>query len=265
MIGCSAGIWITGVTMGSKHIGSEQAFEMLRATDPQTRKRAVAIIVEIGEDAIPRLQEHIADRKASGRAQAVEALGIIRDARSVPTIARAMAEDPSHSVRRMAAWSLGEIGEPASASDLAIAIDDKDSNVGWEAILALEKIGTDFALEAIANALIDEDRPDDVREGAAKSLGRVANPEFVPHLLQAILSGGGKYHHGTTLASWQAIQAMGEQAIDQLEPFLDHDDPRHQEAAAESLKAIGTEKAIALYGAWHARGESHQSMNGDAG
>lgn len=232
---------------------TEETFKRLISFNPDERDLALEEIERLGELALPELHSFLLSDKRGARDRAIQALGKIRSTQSIPLLTKLLLNpNLSETYRQLAAWSIGEIRDPSTVPHLEKAIHacGRLGNVGWEAILALEKIASDEGFHVILSTVIDIEQVDTVREGVALALGRIQNPKAVPFLVQAIIHGGGKYHSGTMIACWKAIESMGETAANELKALLDDDEFNIQQAAAELLNEIGTPDSKKLYKQW---------------
>ena len=119
------------------------------------------------------------------RGEAVAALGKIGDSRAVEPLIRAL-KDEEWLVRDRASEALGEIGDARAAQPLIQALKCEkyeDEYVRNTAVAALRKIG-EPAVQPLIQALKDKDK--DVREGAAKALGRIGDFRAVDPLIEAL-------------------------------------------------------------------------------
>jgi hypothetical protein len=80
-------------------------------------------------------------------------------------------EDPDNSVRAIAAWALGNLGDDAAVTGLKRALGDPDNSVRRYAVQSLGRIGDKEAAPELTEALKDAD--DFVREEAAQALKRL--------------------------------------------------------------------------------------------
>ncbi|MFG1690752.1 M56 family metallopeptidase [Gemmatimonadota bacterium] len=94
---------------------------------------------------------------------------------------------PEASIRRRAAWVLGEMEECVAVDRLHPLLDDPDPRVRGATAWALGEIKTRASVQPLAEALDDPDPI--VREIAALSLGEIEHSSAVPHLV-----GGVKRH-----------------------------------------------------------------------
>lgn len=155
------------------------------------------------------------------------------------------------SLRYYAAWWLGRfrVKRPEVLTALVAALEDESDRspdggypLRRNAARALGKVGDHRAVVALTAALNCKDFY--VREAAAQALEQLGDRSCVGALL-ALLAGGvaqavkveGKPH--LTQPYEAVIEALGtlgaREAIPQIQPFLDHDLPRIQLAAARAL------------------------------
>ncbi|MCP4716639.1 MAG: HEAT repeat domain-containing protein [Deltaproteobacteria bacterium] len=121
--------------------------------------------------AVPALVEGLKSNEASIRRNAAFALGEIGPdaAPAIDTLAGALKNDPDSEVRRNAAFALGEIG-PAAIQVLLGILSKKDSRMRRDGASALVRIGSP-AVAHLINALRHKDPI--VRRNAADILGRI--------------------------------------------------------------------------------------------
>ena len=120
---------------------------------------------------------------SSPRADIVEALGRLRDDRSLPGLLDALA-DPDAAVRQAAAGALGSLGHAQALAPLAVALKDGFWEVRRAAAAALGRLGGTEAVGPLADALADQDR--EVREAAVSSLDRLGDPAGIKPLVVAL-------------------------------------------------------------------------------
>ena len=111
----------------------------------------------------------------------VEAFGAA-GAPAVPALIQALG-DSNSAVRAVAAWALGDLGDPRAVPALIQALGDSDRDVRRAAAEALGAIGDPQAVPALIKALGDSDRA--VRRAAAEALVKIGTPD-VPALIQAL-------------------------------------------------------------------------------
>jgi HEAT repeat protein len=125
-------------------IGGDPAIAalVLAFHDPakDVRAAAVAAFASIGPAAIGPLTGALADGNWVVRYRAAEALGSIRDGRSVTALIQALGDERDH-VRYMAAKGLGNLGERRACGPLSAAVADENAFVRRAAREALASLG----------------------------------------------------------------------------------------------------------------------------
>ena len=160
------------------------------------------------------------------RAYAVEALGKIKDARTVDLLIKAL-QDDDWNIRFGAKLALVEIGEP-SVRSLIEALKKKDSRVQANAADALGKINDAKAVDPLIQALRDESRK--VRFNAAIALGEIKDNRAVDPLIQALKDSSDD--------EWWAAEALAEIGEPSVSPLI--------HALRESRRKVRFNAAIAL-------------------
>ncbi len=159
-------------------IDSDRAVEILitalRIGGSRIRNRAVEELVEIGDPAVEPLIAVLEDEDVSVQKYATDALGRIGDVRAVePLLLAASKAGPSTLGKTQVA--LREIGEPA-VEPLIAALQDEDSSVRRWAAWALGEIGDARAVEPLIAALNDRDFW--VRRTTAEALEKITGQEL---------------------------------------------------------------------------------------
>jgi HEAT repeat protein len=121
--------------------------------------------------------------------------------------------------RRGAAWTLGKLKEPQAVAGLIEVLIDENADVRKEADYALARIGMP-ALPRLIKSLQHKDP--DMRGAVIKVLGRIAEPDTVPHLIASL-----------TDTDWPQTEEV-----------------RVCDLAAIALEHIGTEEALSAIDAW---------------
>jgi HEAT repeat protein len=170
---------LSGKARGGDAAAFRELVSLLAVADNGVSGRAYAILVEIGEPAIPFLAERIAAADNEQREHVIAALGNLKVARAVPEIARVLA-DRKLGRRYIAAWALGQIGAPEGVPALVAALDDDDAEVRKHATRSLIKLN-----QAAVPALIDALPKASPRAeaGAVRALGDIADPRALEPLL----------------------------------------------------------------------------------
>ncbi|MDH3454166.1 MAG: HEAT repeat domain-containing protein [Desulfuromonadales bacterium] len=123
--------------------GDQQAMAQLAGLladrKPGVSDRVYAIMIEIGDRAVPVLLQHVHAEDKQMREYVVAALGTLKVAEAIPAISDVLAK-PVLARRYVAAWALGEIGDAAAIPALIDALDDDNSEVRRYATRALIKL-----------------------------------------------------------------------------------------------------------------------------
>jgi HEAT repeat protein len=112
---------------------------LLSAQEPGLSDRVYAIMVEIGERAVPALLDQVHSKDKQMREYTIAALGTIKVVDAIPAISDVLAQKALER-RYVAAWALGEIGGETVAQALISALDDENSEVRRYATRALIKL-----------------------------------------------------------------------------------------------------------------------------
>lgn len=130
----------------------EELIARLRDGRPIVVDRAIAVLVEIGDQACPALESLAAHGSGSAARDAVWILSRIDTAAARRAVRRALAsEEPS--VRQVAARSVGLRENGGAVGELMAAMADKSPSVAREAALSLGRIGDPKALPALFAAM----------------------------------------------------------------------------------------------------------------
>jgi len=122
--------------------------------------------------------EHLRSSDTATQTGAVFVLGTLKDRRAIPALLEIMEGDSKPEVRLSVIQALGSIGDPASVPAISKTLRE-DPKVQREAVKALVKIGGKPAIEALVEALNQEE----TRLAAVQGLGEIADPEAKPSLL----------------------------------------------------------------------------------
>lgn len=127
--------------------------EGLSSEVPGDRAYAALELGRLGEEARPAVRllvDCLGDRDWLVRRQAAEALGPIGDPVAVePLIEVVEDRDGEWGVRTAAARSLGLLGDPRAVKPLIDVLNDMNAHVRHMAVIALGRIGTPEAVEAL--------------------------------------------------------------------------------------------------------------------
>ena len=200
----------------------------LRNRDINVQWRAAQALGEIGEESVAYLIRDLENtRSKEARLGIIEALGMIRDQRAVPSLV-AQLGDRSNEIRWEASLALGEIGDSSAIPALRNALEDEDKYVRYGAALSLQKLSwvpeseyekallmvglqewdriqgkESGVVDALAKALRDNDR--NIRLMAVRTMGVLKKKEAISALYHTI----GDQDEEVRWESVQAASACG--------------------------------------------------------
>ena len=121
--------------------GHPSLIDLLNSPDPHVQWHAAEALGTCGEKAVPLLLLALQSRSVPVRLGAIEALGVIRDARAVDPILSVIDHDASLEVRWAAVLALGEIGSPDAIPFLVPLLRDPNRYLRYGAATALGRLG----------------------------------------------------------------------------------------------------------------------------
>ena len=129
-------------------------------------------------------------------------LGVLRDARAVPSLVRAL-QDSHPRTREASTDALGLIGDRSAVFDLVQRLTDEDWNVRRVAAAALGQIEDSRASAGLVRLLDDTDLVDDpgLVYAAVNALGQIGGPSAVEAL-------AGRLNDESAEMRWQVTQAL---------------------------------------------------------
>ncbi len=154
--------------------------------DPATGVRANAAWalgrVDDGR-ALSGLLAVVDDHHADVRWAAVQSLGQLDSSRALPAVLRALQQDTSASVRRVAAWAIAQLGGGATAVATLGSVLAKDTNATVREMCAwaLGELEAEEAIAPLSDAAV-RDRAPAVRETAVWALGEIEANTSAPTL-----------------------------------------------------------------------------------
>jgi HEAT repeat protein len=205
------------------------------------------------------------------REEAARALGRIRSPDAVDVLLACL-RDPHSSIRPQAARALGQIGDPRAVEALTQCLESASADLrqacadalhdiagrepappapkATRALRTMERADDDLPAADIIARLDDADH--EVREEAARALGRIRSPQAVETLIRHLCD------PNSTIRP-QAARALGQigdgRAIEALTECLASGSVELQEACAEALGAVGgrmpIRRLISLLGEQH--------------
>ncbi|MDD1675097.1 MAG: HEAT repeat domain-containing protein [Methanomicrobiales archaeon] len=193
-----------------------------------TRKPDIASLRENSD--IDGLIKALNHRDFTVQWQAAEALGKLGPA-AVDRLIGSL-HHPSREVRLGIIEALGEIRDYRTVPTLLPLLKDESGEVRWATTLALGEIGDPRALNVLMLSLLDPDRY--VRYGAALAL---ENMGWAPRNINE------KTYFHVGKQEWDAIIALGPEAVDPLLPLLNDRDPGVRSSVVKILGVLGGDKA----------------------
>lgn len=218
----------------------------LSDTSEPVRIEATKALGEIGNETVAKnLRPLLQDDSEQVRLAAVDALGKLRDKEALPDLQRLLLEDRSQ-IRGAAALALGNIGDAAALPALLQSL--KDHAIWEKVIQALGILGNPAAIPELRQILTanEDDIYQSTRYAAALALIRLRDVDSLSTIVDLVKS----FRSG--IPPTEVVLAMsdlGEIATAGLIDILNHGKSR-QEQAAQSLRRIGTEAALAAVKKW---------------
>ena len=179
-------------------------------------------------DALTNALRH--DASESVREMAAWSLSESEHASGAVDALAAALKDPSVSVRKTAAWSLGNIGDRRAVEPLVAALADANADVRARAVWGLGNVTPKEAPRQLVAMLRDSDPH--VRELTAWALFEIEDPSTAPALQAALRAEQDK---DIQLGYIRALAAMGEKSIDAIRPLLESSDQRIRTMAVKAL------------------------------
>lgn len=225
-------------------------------------------LAESTTDRVARERHALRSADLQGRRNAVLRLGAWRATEAYPEMVAAM-QDPDRTVRELAMWSMGRLGDRRAVPLLCQAVEEAlpgDPNAfPLFAVRSLKSLDDpramptlrrivrrthdvglrEDAIHAMGGISAEEARPfllrllrldpdENVRAAAAASLARLADPQTLPAFVDAARAD----HPELRAAVARALRAFGKAARPTLEILADDEDEEVQEAARITLLSL---------------------------
>ena len=208
---------------------------LLALQENAVNDRAYAILVALGQEAIPYLAEGLNSNDRIQREYVVAALGTLQATDEVDAII-AILSDSRLERRYVAAWALGEIGHPAGVAPLIAALGDRDAAVRRYATRSLIKYNQEAVMPLLA-AL--PTAGSEAEAAIIRVLGDVGDARALPQLLQR---SAGEHRAEVFMALGKLKDPAAEQAL--VEGLAD-EDWKVRMNAAMALGPLGSEHSVA--------------------
>jgi len=225
---------------------------VLGDADARVRAAAATAMGASGlPDAVSPLLGHVDDSAVDVRIAVVRALGRLGDRRAVVPLESRL-QDAEADVRLEAARALGELGDERAVATLMLALQDTAAPVQIQALDALGRLSARDASSAIAALLASGARGGPLRSGpvrdaALKALGRIATPEAVALLVEALaVEGPAPLAAHAPAPVRAALQLAGDRAAAPLIAAMSQSTSRpHASAALLALAELDARGAFA--------------------
>ncbi|HMG53036.1 MAG TPA: HEAT repeat domain-containing protein [Kofleriaceae bacterium] len=237
--------------------GFEPLAEALRDGPADLRFQAATSLAEIDPArAFDPLIAALDDGDAQVVAAAALSLGAIGDARAIPRLA-ALLEHREPATRFDVAYGLADLGDPRGRAVLTAALGNAER--AWDAVIALARLATPDAAEALGRALVSRHTPPEATVLAAGSLLKIApygaHHDAARRVLLAALTA--RKVHVRGVAVEQLGEVGGEWATAPLEKLARSGKGAELvESIAGALRAISSRSELPL---------AERAARGDAG
>jgi HEAT repeat protein/beta-lactamase regulating signal transducer with metallopeptidase domain len=157
---------------------------------PSPGEQAALALASFGRPALAPLTNQLDSPNATVRRNAAWAIGELHNmlsgerANAVPQLITLLG-DSDEWVRMAAARALGELRDSRSLPKLVATLSDDDWRVRELAVWALSEMKDARAVTALCNVLLSDPRVE-VRRGAAEALGEISSADALPTLKQAL-------------------------------------------------------------------------------
>jgi HEAT repeat protein len=203
--------------------------------DPAVAEQAWQAVVDLGDAAEPALIEGLGDRDRTIAEYCAGALGGRGAKAAVDPLMQALASWPSR--RYVAAWALGEIGDPRAIPALVAALGDRDVEVAKYAARSLVKFGKE-ATSTLLAALTSPSEP--TRHYALRALGEIQDPRSADTLLAM----GGKVDRAVHL--WALGRLGDRRGFETVAAAVADPDPTVRLTAIQALNDLGDPRAVPI-------------------
>lgn len=222
---------------GFRALDDARLQQLLGHADRRVRQRATFEIARRGRDRL-LIATLAHDPNALARMHAIWGLGIVAHERGAAGLDAAVAAalaDRDPEVRRLAAFTLGDLHASSGAALLA-ALADSSGRVRFAAAQALGKLGVAAAVDPLVAALAANDDEDaQLRFACAQALARVASPARL-----AALSG-----HASRAVRLGAVLALRQARSEMVGDFIADADPQVATEAARAAYDLQLPGAMA--------------------
>jgi HEAT repeat protein len=229
---------VTAATAAYGKDGASAALAPLLPELPLTAK--VFVLYALDRSAEKQVMAAAGDQDEAVRMAALERLGQIGSAASVPVLVRAAAEDSS-GTRKVAEAALTRVSGPGTGTAIAKLAETGDAGPRTAAIRALAARGDKNALPALVKYAAESDRS--VSGAACAALGKLGADNELDGLARLALAGNTPGAEEGLLAV--ARRSNRKVAVEKLVGFTQTADPQKVGLLYETLTAVGGSEALA--------------------
>jgi len=171
---------LAGQARGGDSAAFRELVNLLSNKGNNVNGRAYKILLDLGQESIPYLQEKVFDSDRERREYVIAGLGSLKALTAVSQISEVLS-DQQLGRRYIAAWALGQIGAAEGIKPLLLALGDPDQEVRKYATRALIKL-QQKALVPLLGYL--ESAPPEGVAAAIRALGDIGDRRALPVLLR---------------------------------------------------------------------------------
>jgi len=197
--------------------------------DRASREAARKALVEIGMPAVKPLIAALKDENINVRAEAVKALGEIKDPRAADPLIPLLGEEDAR-LRADVIDALGKIGSPSAVRHLIVALkDDKHYRNRARAANALGELKDPKALRPLVDAMLNDGA---IQQASAKAAAAIDSDKALELLKKEIEKGASA---NAVRNAFLSLRYFGESGADTVLGYLAHQDASVRKEAAQTL------------------------------
>jgi HEAT repeat protein len=212
--------------------------------DSKSRKYLAEALILQGSSATPTLTEYLGDERWYVVRNAVVILGEIRDAEVTAYLAPPLRHSDIR-VRRETIRALTKIGGPDAVDSLLRVLEEKDQELGPQALLSLGAIKNPAAIPVLLK-MVDRTDPwlkqADLKKATIKTLGEIGSEEALPALHQVLgrrmLWKRSRYNEIRAAAALALGEIGSTESLPLLEAAADDRSEAVARAAVQAMKQI---------------------------
>lgn len=202
-------------------------------------REAAMALEELGSEVLDDLVDVLERERASARAHAAFALGLVEKERAIDPLIERLDGDDAVVVRRWSAWALGMIESARGVEPLVAALRDPAAEVREQAAWGLGMIESSRAVAGLTGAVDDADA--EVREQVAWALGMIEAADGVEPLARLTRDDVADVREQ---AAWGLGMVESSRGLEPLLPLLRDSEADVREQAAWALGMIEDARAV---------------------